>query len=102
MAFIHKTYSQLGLEVIGVAYEDGPWAMKAERIKFVAQRQGVAYTMLVGNGDNCPLLKMLDIRRIPTTLLMDADGKVIWHTERLTPESRAELETVLRQRLHGP
>jgi hypothetical protein len=102
VAYLHKTYGPSGLEVIGVAYEDGPWATKVERVKFVAQRQGADYTLWMGTGDNCPLLKMLDIQRIPTTVLLDPEGKIIWRTDRLTPESRAQLEAVLRQRLGVP
>jgi hypothetical protein len=102
VVYLHKTFGQRGLEVVGVAYEDGPWNQKVERVKFVAGRQGADYSQWMGTGDNCPLLRQLDIQRIPTTLLLDENGKVIWRMERLTPESRALVEALLLQRLGAP
>lgn len=102
VANLHKTYGNRGLDVVGIAYEDGTLALKSERVKFITTRQGADYTHWLGGGDNCPLLKQLEIQKIPTTLLLDGEGKVLWRAERLTPESRAQLETILKQRLREP
>lgn len=94
-----QQYRDKGLKMVGVAYEDGAFATKAQRVAFVAQRSGIRYPMLLGQGDGCALLRLADVRRYPTLILLDAQGKIIWKGEGLTPENRHSLESILAERL---
>lgn len=99
MAKFHQQYADRGLAVVGVAYEDGPLAEKAARVQFVANRQGVNYPLVLGNGDHCPLLKHLDVQRFPTVILLDGDGNLLWRSESLSSENHSRLRAELARRL---
>ncbi len=99
LAQLDQTYGPKGLKMIGVAYEDGSFSSKSQRVAFVAQRSGVRYPMLLGQGDHCPLLRLADVRRYPTLILVDEQGRILWKGEGLTPENRQSLENLLQDKL---
>lgn len=94
---LQRRYGGQGLEIIGIAYEEG--AMGTERVNFVRIRQGINYKLLLGEGDSCPVLTKLNVREFPTLLLVDERGEIVWRAEGLTPQAKARLEAEVRSRL---
>jgi thiol-disulfide isomerase/thioredoxin len=98
---LQRRYGAQGLEVIGIAYEDGTAKERSERVNFVRTRHGINYKLLLGEGDSCPVLTRLNVKEFPTLLLVDERGEIVWRAEGLTPKAKARLEAEIRSRLLG-
>jgi thiol-disulfide isomerase/thioredoxin len=96
---LQRRYGSKGLEVIGIAYEEGPRSEQVERLQFVKLRQGINYKLLLGGGQDCPVLQRLHIRSFPTLILVDEQGEMVWRSEGLSAKSKAQLEAEIRRRL---
>lgn len=96
---LQRRYGSQGLEVIGIAYEEGNSPDRVDRVRFVRTRQGLNYKVLVGEGDNCPVLTKLNVASFPTLLLVDETGEIVWRAEGLNGKSKAQLEAEIRRRL---
>jgi thiol-disulfide isomerase/thioredoxin len=98
---LQRRYGQHGLEVVGIAYEDDKLslAQKIEKVNFVRQRQGINYKVLLGAGDDCPVLSKLDVQKFPSLILVDETGHIVWRGEGMTAQNKARLEAELRKRL---
>jgi thiol-disulfide isomerase/thioredoxin len=94
-------YGPYGLQVVGIAYEDGPPAAQAEKVERVRQRLRIKYPLLLGGGDGgpCPVYTQFSVHAYPTLVLLDDTGRILWRSEGLERAQLAELETILRQRL---
>jgi thiol-disulfide isomerase/thioredoxin len=94
-------YGPRGLQVVGIAYEDGSPAAQAEKVERVRQRLRIKYELLLGGGDGgpCPLSQQFAVHVYPTLVLLDDTGRVLWRSEGLERAQLSELETILRQRL---
>jgi hypothetical protein len=98
---LHRRYGPLGLEVVGIAYEDGTHEEQVQRINFVRLRQGVNYKLLLGQGNDCPVMTKLGVHEFPTLILVDASGEILWRGEGLSPQAKARLESEINQRLRA-
>jgi thiol-disulfide isomerase/thioredoxin len=98
---LQRRYGSQGLEIIGIAYEDDKLTLqqKIDKVNFVAQRQGVNYKILLGAGDNCPVLAKLDVQKFPTLILVDDMGRIVWTGEGMSAQNQARLEAEIRKRL---
>lgn len=96
---LQRRYGPAGLEIIGIAYEQGSEAEKADRVRYVRTRQGLNYKVLLGQGDDCPVLNRLNIRSFPTLMLVDSRGEVVWRAEGLNARTKAQVEAEIRRRL---
>ncbi len=98
---LQRRFGPRGFEVIGIAYEDDklPQQQKVEKVHFVAQRQGVNYKVLLGAGDNCPLLNKLEVQKFPTLVLIDETGHIVWRGEGMSAQNQARVEAEIRKRL---
>src|SRR5262249_15846951 len=76
-------------------------AQKIEKVNFVRQRQGINYKVLLGAGDDCPVLAKLDVQKFPSLILVDETGHIVWRGEGMTAQNKARLEAGLRKRLKG-
>lgn len=94
-------YGSRGLQVVGIAYEDGPPAAQAEKVERVRQRLRIKYPLLLGGGDGgpCPVSTQFAVHAFPTLVLLDDTGRILWRSEGLERPQLSELETILRQRL---
>ncbi|MDW8223868.1 MAG: thioredoxin-like domain-containing protein [Gemmatales bacterium] len=97
---LQRRYGSLGLQVIGIAYEDGTLTEQQQRINFVRQRFGVNYRILLGNGENCPVKQQLAVQSFPTLILLDGQGNILWRCEGLDSQQLAQLESEISRRLH--
>lgn len=97
---LQQKYGQHGLEVVGIAYENGPVEKHAEQVRMVAERLKINYTLLLG-GDRlrCPVRSQFRVASWPTFFLIDADGRLIWQEAGLDKQKVVELERLIRQQL---
>jgi thiol-disulfide isomerase/thioredoxin len=95
-----ETYGPYGLEIIGIAYEQGTAEERALKVNRVRQRLAINYRLLMGSDPvQCPVKVQFGVQAYPTLVLLDDNGRIIWHSEGLTKDSIAELETIFKQRL---
>jgi thiol-disulfide isomerase/thioredoxin len=99
LADLERRYGSRGLQVIGIAYEDGTPTEQQERLNFVRQRHGINYRILLGEGDSCPVKTKLAVQGYPTLILLDEHGQLVWMGEGMTANNKARLEAELRARL---
>jgi len=65
-----KTYSGRGFSVLGVSLDEDGWAA----VKPYIEQKNVNYRVVVGNGDTAK--QFGGVESLPTTLLIDRDGKI--------------------------
>lgn len=87
---IYKQYHGQGLEILGVAIDDEG----ATVVKPYAEQVKINYPVLIGN-DN--LAVTYEIQGIPTTLVLDREGKV--HQRLVGQRRRADLEKLIKSLL---
>jgi thiol-disulfide isomerase/thioredoxin len=93
-------YGPYGLEVIGIAYEQGAPEERVQKVERVRQRLAINYRLLMGSDPvQCPVRVQFGIQAYPTLVLLDDNGRIIWRSEGLGKDSIAELETIFKQRL---
>jgi len=97
---LHERYGGYGLEVVGVAYENGPANYHVEQVRRVAQRLHANYTLLLG-GDRltCPVRVQFRVVQWPTLFLVDDTGRIIWQESGLDRQKVNELDKLIRQKL---
>jgi peroxiredoxin len=86
---LHDRYSPQGLRVVGVSIDA---AGADEAVAQFLEEYGVSYTILRDPGDRISSIFMT--QGVPVTILIDADGTVLWR--RLGPVS-AEDEGLTRE-----
>ncbi len=93
-------YEPYGLEVIGIAYEEGTTAEQVQKVNRVRNRLGINYRLLMGSDrSQCPVRTQFQVRSWPTLVLVDEQSRIIWRSEGLDQEHLKELEIIIRQRL---
>jgi thiol-disulfide isomerase/thioredoxin len=93
-------YRPYGLEVIGIAYEDGVWEEQTKRVRSARDRLSINYRLLMG-GDSktCPLATQLGVHAFPTLILLDEYGHILWRGTGADEGTFRELEFEVRRRL---
>jgi thiol-disulfide isomerase/thioredoxin len=93
-------YGPYGLEIIGIAYEQGTPEERVQKVDRVRQRLQINYRLLMGSDPmQCPVRVQFGVQAYPTLVLLDDNGRIIWRSEGLGKDSIAELETIFKQRL---
>ena len=105
---LHDRYRYAGLEIVGIAYEEGELLRQIQNVDNVRKRLNVEYRLLIG-GDRkqCPVRIQFGVPRVPTLVLLDESGKIIWRTEVSGPRSFRRTRshrpsTAHAQVVHGP
>jgi thiol-disulfide isomerase/thioredoxin len=97
---LQENYGRFGLEVIGIAYEEGPLQDQIRKVQGVRDRMGMNYRLLLGSGmGNCPVKTQFGITQFPTLVLLDEGSRIIWRQEGIDPYRLQELDMIIRQRL---
>lgn len=97
---LQDKYGPLGLEVVGIAYEDGSLPEQAHRVTQTAQLLKTNYQLLLGAGKDCPVKRSFQVQRFPTLVLVDDNGMVIWQHEGALTSSRIEdLDFAIKKRV---
>jgi thiol-disulfide isomerase/thioredoxin len=93
---LHSQYGGHGLEVVGIAC-DSPTESKgrAEGVRDVVAQQHLGYRQLISR-QPCPVQRAFIIDRIPTLVLLDHDGRVLWTSQ---GQYRMGLEETIRSHL---
>lgn len=97
---LQTKYGAHGLEVIGIANEtEGNVQEQAYRVMNVCKRYGVNYRQLLSTAADCPVRNEFRIALVPTMVLIDEQGRIVWRANGPTPDEKAELERAIQQRL---
>lgn len=97
---LQTKYGSHGLEVIGIANEnEGNVQEQAYRVMSVCKRYGVNYRQLLSTAADCPVRNEFRINVVPTMVLIDEQGRIVWRENGPSPEKKAELERAVQQRL---
>lgn len=99
---LQDRYGPNGLEVIGIAYEEGSPAEQAQKVNRARQRLGIRYRVLLANdtaGSPCPVKAQFGVSQFPTAVLLNERGRIIWRSEGMTPPQQRELDVIIRQQL---
>jgi thiol-disulfide isomerase/thioredoxin len=101
LRILQTQYGRAGLEVIGIAYESGgTFEEQARRVQSVAARLQTNYLLLMGGGSQCPVRTQFNVRAIPTLVLLDENGWIVYRHEGLLDRYHLEeLELIIRRRL---
>jgi thiol-disulfide isomerase/thioredoxin len=101
LAELQQKYGSYGLEVVGIAYEQGNIDQQALSVRRVRTRLGANYTMLLGGGGSgpCPVRTQFGVARFPTLVLLDADGNIVMQKEGLDERGKWDLEMEIRRQL---
>jgi thiol-disulfide isomerase/thioredoxin len=101
---LQQKYGSYGLSVVGVAYENSSLSLsqQVERIRGVQGRLNVNYLTLLGGGPNCPVKTQLEVSALPTLILLDESGTIVWRSEGLDPQKLYDLEMAVRRSLRMP
>jgi thiol-disulfide isomerase/thioredoxin len=99
---LQRRYGPHGLEVVGIAYEQGTTAEQVLKVRGVRGRYSVNYLTLLGGGPNCPVKSSFQVHVFPTLFLLDETGQILWYSgdDGLPPESLRDLEAEICRRLN--
>jgi thiol-disulfide isomerase/thioredoxin len=100
LSALQNKYGPVGLEVIGIAYEEGTPADQAKRVTLAAQNLHTNYQLLLGGGKTCPVRRAFQVQRYPTLVLIDENGMKVWSCEgSLDRQHIEDLEFQIKRRL---
>ncbi len=104
LRILDKRYGPNDLQVIGIAYEDaGTLQAQASDVAAVADQRQAQYQILLGGGPQCQLWRDLKVRYLPTLVLLDENGTIVWqHEGLLDAVSKEELKFNIESRLRTP
>jgi thiol-disulfide isomerase/thioredoxin len=87
---LYNTYSLEGLEIIGIAMQSG----SAEDVSKKVQELGINYTVVMGNNEVAQ--KFGGIQGLPTTFVLDKEGKVAKKYPGALPNMKELLESDIK------
>jgi thiol-disulfide isomerase/thioredoxin len=98
LSILQDRYRQSGLEVIGIAYQrTGTPQQQREQVDAACQRLRINYKVLMGSSD-CPLKTQFGIQVLPTLVLLDKNGWIVWkHEGELETEDLKDLEIQIQK-----
>ncbi len=103
---LQKDFGRYGLEVIGIACEDGSPAESEMRVRAARNRQIMTFQTLLSGPRPCPVATQFQVDVLPKVFLLDEYGAIVWKSGRdgLSPEKLLELRQMitLRLRVQGP
>ncbi len=94
---LQKKYGPRRLMVVGIACEEVPPEQRKAKVEEVSRKLGINYPILLSSMDGkpCPVQQALQIHAMPTMILVDRRGQVVWRNTGSTPASRDRLDRVL-------
>src|SRR5262249_36458831 len=96
---LQEKYHAYGLEVVGVACEQGTLDEQVVKVRGVRGRLGMSYPVLMGGGSKCPVQTQFQVSKLPTLVLVDEAGKIVWRSEGLDQAGLNELEREIYKQL---
>ena len=94
---LQKKYGPGKLKVVGIACEQVPPEQRKAKVDEVSRRLGINYPVLLStmDGKPCPVQQALQIQAMPTMILVDRKGTVLWRSAGATRASENRLDRVL-------
>lgn len=89
---LQKRYSPEGLQVVGIAYEEGTLAQGAGSAGKHAREAGINYPVLLGREQDCPVRTALGVDVYPSLVLLDRSGRILWRGKGATPDTLKGLD----------
>jgi thiol-disulfide isomerase/thioredoxin len=98
---LNDWYCRQGLEIVGVAYEHEPtFDAQVRTVQATSRGLGIRYRVLMGYGSGCPVQRDFGVKVLPTLVLIDEKGQVIWRKDGALSEPEfAQLKEIIRQQL---
>ncbi len=98
---LQKELGRYGLEVIGIACEDGSPAESEMRVRAARNRQIMTFQTLLSGPRPCPVQTQFQVDVLPKVFLLDEYGTIVWKSGRsgLTAEKLDELRQEITRRL---
>jgi thiol-disulfide isomerase/thioredoxin len=97
---LHADYGRSGLEIVALACEpDGPFRERATAVDAVARRKEMTYKVYVDReGHAGEVQRLFGVQWVPTLVLLDRQGTVLWRGGASEPEL-ARLDGMVRDYL---
>jgi thiol-disulfide isomerase/thioredoxin len=98
---LQKRYGPSKLKVIGIACEEAPIDQRKAKVEEFARKFGINYTVLMSSMDGkpCPMQQALAIQAMPTMILLDRKGQILWRSTGSTPANESRLDRVLASQM---
>jgi thiol-disulfide isomerase/thioredoxin len=98
---LQKKYGPGKLKVVGIACENVPPEQRKAKVEEVSRKLGINYPVLLStmDGKACPIQQAFQIQAMPTMILVDRKGQVVWRSSGNTPANESRLDRVLAQSL---
>jgi len=100
LSILQQQYGLAGLEIIGIAYEQGAFPEQARRVQGVRDRLRINYRLLLGADTEtraCPVRTQFAINAFPTMVLLDENNRIIWKEQGLLDAHKLQDLTMLVQ-----
>ena len=94
---ISKTYADQNVQVIGISIDD---SRTVGRVKSMVKSQKLEYTILLDTEQK--LYKNFNTTAMPFSLLINADGKILWEHTGYLPGDEAQMELEIKKALTPP
>ena len=94
---LQKKYGPGRFKVVGIACEQATPEHRKAKIDEVSRRLGINYPVLLStmDGKPCPVQQAFQVQAMPTMILVDRKGEVLWRNSGSTPASDSRLDKVL-------
>ncbi len=98
---LQKRYGPTRLRVVGIACEDVAPEQRKAKVDEVARKLGINYTVLLStmDGKPCPVQSSFAIQAMPTMILLNRKGEVLWRSTGSTAANETRLDRVLASQM---
>jgi thiol-disulfide isomerase/thioredoxin len=101
---LQKKYGAWGLQIVGIARENGSLEERQQAVRPVRARYHINYPLLLTGGSTgpCPVLTSFAVQEFPTVVLLDRSGNIVFRTKRgqgLDEQACYDLEMEIRRQL---
>lgn len=94
-------YGPSGLEIIAIAYEDGPLPEQIRKVQGVRDRLDINYRLLLGGEvSSCPVRNQFGVNAFPTLVLLDERNRIVWRQQGFDARKLQELEALIKAQTH--
>ncbi len=94
---INKTYAKQNVQVIGISIDD---SRTVGRVKSMVKSQKLEYTILLDTEQK--LYKNFNTTAMPFSILVNADGKILWEHTGYLPGDEAQMEIEINKAINPP
>ena len=91
---INRTYADQKVQVIGISIDD---SRTVGRVKSMVKSQKLEYTILLDTEQK--LYKNFNTTAMPFSILVDAQGKILWEHTGYLPGDEAQMESEIKKAL---